>query len=271
VSTPLAFELLDRRALGGIVFTDPLGRRVRTPVTARAVGDGVRLMRKRPGELVILEAPGLAAHSAAFEAPPPEPPLASVAVVLDLRPVESGLAPRRVTIRLPRDPDPANSASTASLFQPIIVPMQTAPDARPTGLAAALRVSVRRADDGRAIEGALVRLRPEGGRPEVIAVTDAAGEALLLAAGVPLSSPGPGAVVNADIAGVIDAIIDPQLAGFHAPGEVLAARQAAAERSTGFIDPDDLVARLAGQATPTVDVRIAAGDTRSAAISWTAP
>jgi hypothetical protein len=271
VSAPLAFELLDRRVLGGIVFTDPLGRRVRTPVTARAVGDGVRLMRKRAGELVILEAPGLAAHSAAFEAPPPEPALASVAVVLDLRPADSGLAPRRVTIRLPRDPDPANSASADSLFQPIIVPLQAAPAAPPTGLAAALRVSVRRADDGRAVEGALVRLRPEGGRPEVTAVTDAAGEALLLAAGVPLSSPGPGAVVNADIAGVIDAIVDPQLAGFHAPGEVLAARQAAAERTAGFIDPDDLVTRLAGQATPTVDVRIAAGDTRSAAISWTAP
>ena len=271
MTAPPAFELLDRRVLGCLVFTDPLGRMVRTPVAVRPVAEGVRLMAKRPGEVVILEAPGLAAHISGFDAPPAAPAPGSVAVVLDVKPADGALAPRRVAVGLPRDPDPAHGGSPDSLFQPIVVPLLAAPASSLSGLAAALRVTVRRADDSRAIEGALVRLRPEGGRPEILALTDAAGEALLLAPGVPLSSPGPGAVVVPDIGGAIDAIVDAAQARFHTQAEIQVARQGAAGRTGGFIDPDDVIARLAAQATPAAAVRIAAGRTRFATIAWTAP
>lgn len=261
-----AFELLDRRVLGGIVFTDPLGRRVLTPVAARAVDAGVRLWAKRPGEIVVRDAPGLTAQTASFDPPAPPPALGSVGIVLDLKPADPALGARRTTLGLPRDPDASQPAAAAT---PIIVPLLAAPGAGLAGMAAAVRVTVVRADDGRAVEGALVRLRPEGGRPEVWGLTDAGGEALLLAAGVPLASPGPGATVTPDIGGVVDAIVDPALARFHAAVDVRAARFAAGQRTTGFIDPDDLATRLAAQATPPVDVRVAPGRTRTAQLAWT--
>lgn len=260
------FEMLDRRVLGGVVFTDPFGRRVLSPVAVRAADPAVKLMAKRPGEIVVMDDPGLTAQTASFAPPVPPPALGSVKIILDLRPADPALGARRITLALPRNPDASqpDNASTA-----MIVPLLAAPGGGLAGLAAAVRVSVTRSDDGRAIEGALVRLRPEGGRPEVWALTDAAGEALLLATGVPLASPGPGATVKSDIGGGVDAIVDPALARFHASADIQFARLAAGRRTSGFTDPDDLVARLAATATAPVDVRVAPGRTTTARIAWT--
>lgn len=266
MSAVLAFEFVDRRVLAGLRFSDPFGRPVLTPVTVTPVDAGVALFAKRPGEVVITEAPGLARHTAAFDAPPKTPALGSVDVVLDIRPVDPALGARRFTLKLPRNadasrPDPASTA--------VVIPLLAGSGGDLAGMAAAVRVNVAQAD-GMAVEGAVVRLRPEG-RPEVMALTDAAGDALLLATGVPLASPGPGATVKPDIAGEIDAIVDPKLARFHAAADIQAARRAAAARTTGLIDPDDLVTRLKSKATAPVAVRVAAGRTTTATITWTAP
>ncbi len=266
MSAVLAFEFVDRRVLAGIRFVDPFGRAVLTPVTVTPVDPGVTLFFKRPGEIIVTDAPGLAKHTAAFDSPPKTPALGSVAIVLDVRPVDPALGARRFTVNLPRNadaskPDPASTA--------VIVPLFAGAAGDLAGLAAAVRVNVRR-DDGAAIEGAVVRLRPAG-RPEVMALTDAAGDALLLAMGVPLASPGPGATVRPDIAGEIDAIVDPALARFNAAADIQAARRAAAQRISGLIDPDDIVARLKAKATPIVTVRVAPGRTTTAGITWTAP
>ena len=262
-----AFDVLDRRAIALLTFVDALGARVASPVSVQ--GDGIALFVKRPGALVLAAAPGFAAYTAAFDPIPAAPGVGSVEVQLDIRPSDPAHAVRRFVLGLPRDPDPANAALATSLFQPVEVPLLPTPLASITGLAAALSVNVRRADDGRRVEGALVRLRPEGGRPEARAMTDAAGDALLLVPGVPLASPGAGAVVRADIGGAIDAVVDPALARFHRPEEIGAARDAAARRLRGFIDPDDLAGRLGAAATPPQDVRIEAGRTRTATIAWT--
>lgn len=267
MSTMPIFEMVDRRVLGGIVFTDPFGRRVQSAVMARPADPAVKLMIKRPGEIVIIDAPGLHAHVAAFDAPPAAPALGSVGIMIDLKPVDPALGARRVTLKLPRNPDASQSDAVSTAM---VVPLLAAAGGDLAGMAAAVRVNVCRSDDGRSIEGALVRLRPEGARPEVMALTDAAGDALLLVSGVPLANPGPGATVMPDIGGVIDAIVDPALALFHAPDAVQAARQAAGQRITGFIDPDDIVARIAAKATTPADVRIAPGQTRTANINWTA-
>ncbi len=263
------WEFSDRRVLAALSFVDAVGQPVLSPV--RATAPGVRLMAKRPGQLVIMNAPGFADTVAAFEQPPAMPAIGSVAVPLDIVPADPGLGARRVSLVLPRDPDPANAANANSLFRPIEVVLLPAPMASATGLVTQVRVTVRRSDDSRAVEGALVRLRPEGGLPQAMALTDAAGDALLLVPAVPLASPGGGGIVLPDIGADLDAIVDPALARFHAPEDVMAARAAALARETDLLDPDDLQARLAGSATPPVPLRIAAGRTHTATIAWVPP
>ena len=234
------------------------------------VADGVRLFAKRPGALVIAEAPGFEAYTAAFDPIPAAPAVGSVTLQLDIRPADPALAARRAGVALPRDPDPAHSEQPGSLFQPIEIALLPTPLAELTGLTAALSVTVRRADDNRRVEGALVRLRPEGGRPEARAMTDAAGDALLLVPGVPLASPGAGAVVRHDIARRARRRDRSDCwPAFTADDELAEARDAARRRMRGFIDPDDLATRLSGAATPPQAVRIEAGRTHTATIAWT--
>jgi hypothetical protein len=264
----LALEYEERRALAALVFVDALGARIVTPVAV--VSPGVRLLAKRPGELVVMAAPGLATHDV-FAAPPAVPAIGSVAVSLDIRPAARGLGARRFALRLPRNPAPADPLPADSLFRPVEIPLLPAPGATPTGLAAALSVTLRRDFDGRRIEGALIRLTPDGGRPVARALTNAAGEALLLVPAVPVSVPGPAATVLPDLGATLDAIVDPALARFHAEEALDAAREAAARRLSGFVDPDDVEARLAGAATPATVLRIAAGRARRASLTWTQP
>jgi len=263
----LTYEFLDRRALAALQFVDATGAAVRTTVTVSA--DGASFLHKRPGEVVVTGAPGLEAHAAAFDRPPTQPAIGAVTVQLDCRPVSRGLAPRRFALKLPRTSAQAQMASADSLFQPVRIELLPTPCATPIGMVAALLVTVRRADDQRRVEGALVRLRPDGGRPQARAVTDAGGDALLLIPGVPLSSPGPNATVLPDIAGQLDAIVDPNLARFTTDDDLAAAR--ATPRPGDLIDPDDLESRLGASATPPAAVRIASGQVRTAALAWTPP
>jgi hypothetical protein len=270
ISVP-SYDLLDRRVLALLVFTDALGARVRTPVSVR--GQGVRCFAKRPGEIVIADAPGFADYTAAFAAPPfaaAIPTVGSVPVQLDIRPADPGHGARRIAVALPRNPNPGDRTLPSSLFQPVEVALLPTPASLPRGQAAVFSASVRRATDQRRIEGALVRLSPAG-LPQARALTDAAGDALLLVAGVPLGSAGPGATVLPDIAADLDVIVDPALARFHADAELDQARADASSRRDGLIDPDDLETRLAASATPPVVVRIAAGRQRGTAIAWTPP
>ncbi|MGF6743923.1 hypothetical protein [Paraburkholderia atlantica] len=268
MSTVFAWEPVDRRVLAALAFAGPLGTPVRSAVSVRPLLPGVRTFPARNGLVVIARAPGLDAYTA-FDLPADglAPAVGSLDVVLDLRPADAALGARRVTLKLPRDPNP-DAGADASALTPVSVTLLAAPAAQATALAAAVRVNLRRADDAHAVEQALVRLRPAG-LPEQYALTDAAGEALFLVAGVPLSSTAPGATVTPEIAGEVDAIVDPALALFHDAGGIAKARRDARLRQAGFVDPDDLAARLAAQATAAVTVRLATGRTTSAALLWT--
>lgn len=255
-------ELVDRRALAWLRFVDAAtGAPAGVAVSSRA--DGARLVRKPNGDLVVLPGAALAAHDG-FD-PPAAPPATTVAI--DLVPT-GGYAPRRLTLALPRDADPAHAGDAASLFRPVAVPLYPAASYRAGGQLAAVRVTLRHAGDQMRIEGALLRL-VIGGRTAARALTDAAGEALLIADGVPITAPGPGATVVGDVEGSIDAIVDPDLARFAADPDVAAARASARARATGWIDPEELEARLAGDAAPPVQVRVRAGATATATIAWT--
>jgi hypothetical protein len=258
--TPIAaWEYSDRRILAALRFVDTLGNPARGPVTINA--PGVRFFVRRPGEIVVTNAPGLDDYAATFPAAPTTPAVGSVAVPLDLWPSDPALGPRRFALTLPRDPDPANAATPASIFQPVVVTLLPATSATAPGQVAALRVIVTRSTDSARVEGALVRLRPTG-LPQARALTGPEGEAVLLVPGVPLSTPGTGGTVVGDIAADLDAIIDPVLASFNALTALDAARAAADMRTGPLIDPDDLETRLAASAVASRSVRIAAGQTR---------
>ncbi|HWF76376.1 MAG TPA: hypothetical protein VN694_04295 [Caulobacteraceae bacterium] len=261
----LAYDLLDRRALAALRFVDATGAQVVTPVAVSA--DGAKFVRTRSGLAAVLAAPGLEAHESAFQAPPAAPAIGSVTVELDVRPACAELAARRFALKLPRNPDPAQAATADSLFKPVEVALLPTPRARVSGLLAALCVTVRRSDDQRRVGGALVRLRPDGGLPEARAITDMAGDALLIVAGAPLSTPGPGATTLPDVGAQLDAIVDPNLAQFASDADVAASP--AAPWPGPLLDPDDIETRLAGSATAASAVRIACGQIRTASLAWT--
>ena len=264
-----SFEWLDRRALAAIRFVDAV---TGAPADGRIVlaASGVSVARNRSGAVVVLAAPGLEEHRTSFTAPP-TPAIGSLAIAIDARPVSPAYAARRFALRLPRDPDPDHRDHPDSLFAAAIVELLPSPAYSPSGQAAALRVSVRRADDQRRVGGALVRLRPSAGLSPTRALTDAAGEALLVVSGVPLASPGPGATTVPDIAAELDVLVDLALASLVADDAIDAARAQALAEEMGFIDPDDVETRLAATAPPAVAVRLASGATGAVTLHWSPP
>ena len=267
------FELLDRRLLAALRFVDAVGAPVTSPVEARAEGAdprSLRWSRKRDGTLLLLRAPGLEGHAAAFDTPPDAPAVGEEILVLDLRPADPALAPRRASLALPRDPDPEAADTILAAAEIRLLPGLRA---RAEGLEAAILVAVRHAD-GRAVEGAVVRARPGAPHDESLGLTGPSGEALVRLPGLPLASPGPGATVLADLEVEVDAVIDAPAVRLHAPEGIAAAREAFAARRAGFPDPDAiLAARLAAdpavETTPTATVEARPGRLAAASLTWT--
>ncbi len=228
----LAPDLLDRRALALLRFVDVAGRPVLGPV--RIEGDGVRTVAKGGGRFALLEARGFEAYVASFD------PIVSVpakTIRLDLTPSARDVAPRGFGLRLPRNPAPD---APSSLFEPQAVELLPSALAARSGSACTIRVSVRRGDDARVVEGALVRARSADAAFLARAVTDARGEACLLFPFLPLSFPGQ--TISAEQSARVVVHVDPGSARFHAPAEVVAAAEAAALRTSGHADPDALAA-----------------------------
>jgi hypothetical protein len=264
----LSPDLLDRRALALIRLVDVYGRPVEGPV--RIVSDGVKTVAKGPGEHAILAAPGFEEHVRTFDAPPASPAVRSKHILLDLTPVAKHVLPRSFDLRLPRDPDPAHKLQPTSLFQAAEIEMSPSPRASLSGSACALRVTVRRKDDKRLIENALVRAQSDNGLFSARAMTDARGEACLLFPVLPLAFAGGGATVLPDLPGKAIADADPASAFFHAPAELPAAAEAAAMRTSGHADPDAIAASIAPDFAPGSAVRLAAGRQISILIEWEA-
>ncbi len=263
------FDYLDRRILGAVLLTDSFGRSL--PEAVEISCNDADIWQKKPGELIVRSARGLDGHDRAFEEPPAVPAIGSQRIDVDIRTASSSYLSRRFALNLPLDPDPANQANDNSLFQYQRIIIPPSPSAQIVGGSAALLVRVTRMSDDYAIEGAVVRIRPSGSLPEVISLTNAIGEAMLIIPAVPLSSPGAGATVTGNYAAQVDAIIDPALVRFHAPEDHFSALREAGSRQRDFIDPDDVISRLSGSATAQQAVQLASGKTRSALIEWTPP
>jgi hypothetical protein len=262
-------EPVDRRALAALALLDPFGR----PVTGaiRVAAAGIRVIVKREGRLALLEAPGFAEYTADFAAPPATPLVRSQTVMLDLRPADRGLLPRRIALKLPRNPDPALFAQPESLFAEVPVAFAASPRVTLTGNGAILRASIHRASDGAMVENALVRARTPDGLFTAWALTDAAGEAALVFPALPLSFIGPGSTTLSATTAQVVVDADPASARFTDAAGLADARIAAATRDEGFADPDAIGAAhpvtWAGAAT----VPIAACTQSAIALAWSPP
>ncbi len=265
----LAPDLLDRRALALIALVDPFGRPVAAPVSIAA--PGIRFVAKREGRIALLEAPGFAAHSAAFASPPATPALRSRSLALDLRPADAALLPRRFVLRLPRNPDPALRDDPLSLFQPETVELSASPRVRGDGNACIVRVSVRRGSDGAIVENALVRARSADPAFDAWALTDAAGEAALVFPSLPIAFAGPGGSTSATIAATAVVHADPATVRFADSAGLAEARRAAASRTENHPDPDAIAAANPPDFAAGASVNLSAGTQPALALQWTAP
>lgn len=262
-------ELLDRRALALLQLVDGRGAPLAGPVTVE--GPGVRSISKRGGLIALTQATALADYDAHFETPPPAPAVGSVALTIDLTPAAADVLPRRLTLRLPRDPDPANRALLASLFQAVMVPFAAAPRITARGSDCILRVSVRRAGDQAMVENALVRARSIDGLHSAWGLTDASGEAALIFAALPIGFAGPGGQTLATTPCAVVAHADPASVRFTTATTLLSARRSAATRTIGHADPEAIGASQPPDFASAATVAIGAGRQAAITLNWTPP
>lgn len=255
----LAPDLLDRRALALLRLVDVAGRPVLGPV--RIEGAGVRTIAKGGGRFALLQAEGFEAYTASFD---PIAAASAKTIRLDLTPAAPDVAPRSFGLRLPRDP---NADAPSSLFEPRLVEMLPSTLAGRVGSACTIRASVRRGDDGRAVEAALVRARSADGAFTARAVTDSRGEACMLFPFLPLAFPGGTVSAGQPARVVVD--VDPDVARFHAPAEIGAAAEAAALRTSGHPDPDALAAGApAPDFASGAEASLSAGRESAVVLEW---
>ncbi|PYP59204.1 MAG: hypothetical protein DMD40_03715 [Gemmatimonadetes bacterium] len=188
----MSVDLLDRRVLGGVRFINAVtGLPVDRVLDVRA--PNVQWIRNGSGDYVIALAPGLAAHTVAFAAPPAAPPIGSVTLTVTVRDPLGEYLPRRATITLPRDPDPTHAAQTGSLFSPVGVPLYLAPAASTAPGWALVRVTVLGGTPDDRLAGALLRVVQDvTGRVLARGLSDARGEALVPVPGIPVTTFGTG-------------------------------------------------------------------------------
>lgn len=198
-----------------------------------------RISRNRSGLWVVHEWATLAAHAEVFEAPPADPAIGSQTLNLTVRDPLQRYLPRQLAVALPRDPE-ADDAS--SLFEPIDVPMYPAPHASLGANWCAVRVVVSSgsgADELR-LGGALLTLEWDG---EIRArgITDWRGEALIAAAGVPITRPSAddSDVVTDVTPAVLRTRVDAALVTRFTTADVASGRQPEASQLP-LADPDDL-------------------------------
>ena len=264
----LAPDLLDRRALALLALRDSFGRPVRSPVLV--TGEGVRTLIKDDGTIAVLDAPGFAAHAAAFAAPPATPALGSKSIPLAIVPADPRLQARRFVLKLPRDPDPANAAQADSLFRAAEVTLLASALQRQEALSCVVRVTVHRESDGALVGKALVRARSDNGQFEAIAVTDRLGEAALVFPNLPVAFPGAGATADAELAAKAIVKVSPAKALF-TPAAEAASSGGVRSRDVGIVDPDELAGSAAPSFAGGTPVKLSAGTEPTLALEWKQP
>ena len=184
-----------RRVWGAVRFVDAASARaIEGPLDVRAPG---ARWQRNPSHLHVLtqlDTPParrgeFAAHESAFE---PVPPVAPLALSVQVSDPAGHYLPRSFQLDLPRADVPPGPQ--APRFQPLNVVLDAASAAPLLPTWAVLRISLRHA--GRPAPQAALRLqRPGGGAVLGRGSSDARGEALVVAAGIPMLSAGEGLLV----------------------------------------------------------------------------
>lgn len=183
----MLIERIEQRVLGALRLIDrvtqmPLTRAIRLNAT------DARVVRNGRGYYVVTQATGLESHTEAFLQPPETPVLGANSYTFEISDPLNRYLPRLATLRLPRDPNPANIANANSLFRPVDVAMYPASTASLSHNWSTLRVSVALASDRSPVRGALLQVIDAADETLLASgISDERGEALVIVAGVPVT------------------------------------------------------------------------------------
>lgn len=186
----MMLERIEQRVLGALRLTD---RVTGVPLTRpmRLSADNAALVRNASGCYVVTAARGLELHTAAFLQPPATPALGSIACTFTIHDPQQRYLPRIITLRLPRDPDPAHAENADSLFRPLDVAMYPAATAPIFQNWSTIRAAVTQGPDPRTappLRGALLLVIDEAdGTRLASGISDERGEALVIVPGVPVT------------------------------------------------------------------------------------
>lgn len=204
-------ESLTRRVLAALRVVDGVtGQPILSPLSVS--GAGSLWVRNRRGLYILMEMPSLEAHQDALFNPPVDPAVGSMSVVMDVRDGGATYLPRKQTIRLPRDPDPAHAGEGSSVFQPVESRLYLSPSAPTSSAWALIRATVVRAGSEQGLGGALIRvLRASDGAVLARGMSDARGEALVAVPGIPVTTweAAPGPVMGTEVDVQIEVVCDP--------------------------------------------------------------
>ena len=183
----MLIERIEQRVLGALRLID---RVTQTPLTRslRLTSSNAGVVRNMRGYYVVNHAAGLEAHTAAFQQPPALPELGAKPYTFEINDLQKRYLPRLTTLRLPRDPNPANVANANSIFKPIDVAMYPASTATLSYNWSTIRASVSQGPDHLPLRGALLQvIDAADGLLLASGISDARGEALVIVPGVPIT------------------------------------------------------------------------------------
>ncbi len=185
----MAASTVDRRVLAGLRFLDrTTGGVILSPLQLSA--DNTDFIRNISNIFVISRAPGLEAHTREFSQVPSTPALESIDINVSIIDPSGRYHPRLVSVQLPRDADPANSANANSLFQTIDIQLYPTVITKIQANWSVVRGSIIDVSETEPepVIGALIRIVREAD-DEVLAsgITDERGEVVAIVPGVPIT------------------------------------------------------------------------------------
>lgn len=183
----MLIERIEQRVLGALRLID---RVTEVPVSRplQLTSSNAAVVRNRRGYYVVTHAAGLESHTESFLQPPSLPALGNNAYNFEITDPQRRYLPRTVTLRLPRDPDPAHIGNANSLFVPQDVAMYASGTAPLSHNWSTIRASVTQGAGHTPVRGALLRvIDAADGTVLAGGISDENGEALVIVPGVPVT------------------------------------------------------------------------------------
>lgn len=183
-------DVIERRILGAVRFLDrAAGFMLERPINITS--EQVEFVRNRSNHYVVTRAPGFESYVESFRPMPTTPAPLSVLVTAEVNDPLREYLPRRFSMRLPRDPDPANAGAPGSAFRAVDANLYAASSMPIRGNWSTVRASITQRDGSDTVtpvRGALLRvLRASDDEILASGISDERGEALVIIPGVPVT------------------------------------------------------------------------------------